>query len=195
MTADAPRPDRPAGPPPAGAGFSRSAAVAAIGMGANLGDREATLLAAWRELTATPGIHPVKLSSFYLTAPQDMASDHDFVNAVGLVATTLAPEALLRLLLNIEARHGRRRDPRIPGYQDRPLDLDLLFYGELVLHTSELTLPHPRLHERLFVLAPLAEILPHWRHPLLHRSAGEMRDALVAHSGQAVRRGHWPADA
>ena len=167
---------------------------AAIGLGANLGDRKATLLVAWRELAATPGIRPLKLSSFYITAPQDMESEHDFINAVGLIETTLAPLALLRLLLAIEARHGRRRDPQASGYQDRPLDLDLLFFGDLVFHTPELTLPHPRLHERLFVLEPLTEIFPAWRHPALGYSVEELRGDMSALCGQEIRRSTWNSE-
>lgn len=165
--------------------------MAGIGLGANLGKRAATLLTAWQELAAAPGLRPVALSSPWLTAPLGMDSDREFLNAVALVESALSPQDLLSLLLAIEARHGRRRDPQGKGWQDRPLDLDLLFYGDCRLEESHLHLPHPRLHERLFVLAPLAEILPQWQHPLLHESAASLCARLVRQGTQTVRQSKW----
>ncbi len=165
--------------------------AAAIGMGANLGRRRETLLAAWRDLHDCVGIHPLRLSSPYLSEPLGMSSGNWFVNAVALLETTLPAPELLQTLLRLEERHGRRRQPRQCGYQDRSLDLDLLFLGELCLHSDTLTLPHPRLSERLFVLAPLAELLPRWRHPHCGRSAEELHAHLLVQCGQKVRRCQW----
>ena len=165
--------------------------LAGIGMGANLGHRERTLLAAWHELTEASGVRGREFSSPYVSAPLDMQSENTFLNAVGLVETTLSPPALLHLLLDIEARHGRRRDPQARGYQDRPLDLDLLLVDDLCLRAPDLVLPHPRQHERLFVLEPLAEIMPEWRHPTLGRSVRELRDLVRRQGGQRLRRVRW----
>jgi 2-amino-4-hydroxy-6-hydroxymethyldihydropteridine diphosphokinase len=90
--------------------------------------------------------------------------------------TALAPEALVDALLEIEARHGRVRPA--PRDAPRPLDIDVLLWGERVMQTERLVVPHPRLHERAFVLEPLAEIAPRARHPLLHCSIAELRDAV-----------------
>ncbi len=168
---------------------------AAIGMGANLGRRRETLLAAWRDLHDCTGIHPLRLSSPYLSEPLGMASGNWFVNAVALLETTLPAAELLQTLLRMEERHGRRRRPGHCGYQDRSLDLDLLFFGEICLHSAHLTLPHPRLSERLFVLAPLAELLPQWRHPHSGRSAEELHAHLFARNKQKVRRCQWHDEA
>ena len=129
-----------------------------IGLGSNLGDGIGQLLAAWNMLAMTPGVSPLRLSSPYRSAPVGMTSSNWFTNAVGEIRADLAPLELLRRLLAIEAAMGRRRHPEKTGYQDRTLDLDLLYYGELKLATPELCLPHPRRQERLFVLEPLAEI-------------------------------------
>lgn len=160
-------------------------------MGANLGRRRATLLAAWHDLHTLSHIRPLRLSRPYRTQPLDMASAHWFINAVALVETTLAPLALLHRLLDLEKRHGRLRRPQDRGYQNRSLDLDLLFFGTLCLQSEELTLPHPRLEERLFVLAPLAELLPHWQHPGSGRSASALYDRLVSPQGQQVEAVRW----
>ena len=100
-----------------------------------------------------------RLSSPYRSRPVDMDSPHWFINAVGLIRTSLAPLALLHSLQSMEARFGRRHDPLAVGYQDRSLDLDLLLYDDLHLDTAQLILPHPRMGERRFVLDPLLEIL------------------------------------
>ena len=127
-----------------------------VGLGANLGDAPSTLRAALRELAATPGILACRPSRFYRTAPVD-ATGPDFVNAVAALDTTLAPLALLDALQALEHRHGRLRPYR---NAPRTLDLDLLLYGDTAMATPRLTLPHPRMHQRAFVLAPLHELAP-----------------------------------
>jgi 2-amino-4-hydroxy-6-hydroxymethyldihydropteridine diphosphokinase len=134
-----------------------SAAVDAyIGLGSNLGDRVSELDRAFAEIAALPATTLVARSSCYESAPVE-ASGGDYLNAVAHVRTSLAPLALLRALQAIEARHGRLRPFK---NAPRTLDLDLLLHGDGVLDTAELSLPHPRLHERAFVLVPLAEIAP-----------------------------------
>jgi 2-amino-4-hydroxy-6-hydroxymethyldihydropteridine diphosphokinase len=127
-----------------------------VGLGSNLGDRVAELDAALAALAALPATTLAAHSSYYESAPHD-APGGDYLNAVARVRTSLAPLELLRTLQAIEARRGRVRPfDNAP----RTLDLDLLLYGELAIESAALTLPHPRLHERAFVLVPLAEIAP-----------------------------------
>ena len=130
-------------------------ALAGIGLGANLGDARAALDAAQHALAALRGTTLRAASSIYRTAPID-SSGPDYLNAVVLLETLLAPHALLAELQRIEREHGRERPYR---NAPRTLDLDLLFHGAQRLDTPTLTLPHPRLHERAFVLQPLAELL------------------------------------
>ena len=127
-----------------------------IGLGANLGDAQATLDSAQTAIGELPGTVFEQASSRYRSAPLQ-AEGPDFLNAVVRVRTRLSPLALLDALLALETWHGRQRSHR---NAPRTLDLDLLLHGEVPMHTSRLTLPHPRLHERAFVLAPLAEIDP-----------------------------------
>ncbi len=134
--------------------MSLTGTTAFVGLGANLGDRAATLERALDEMAALPGTSLRARSAFYETAPVD-AGGGDYLNAVACLRTTLAPVALLRALQAIEAAHGRLR-PHASA--PRSLDLDLLLHGETTLTTAELVLPHPRLHLRAFVLMPLAEI-------------------------------------
>lgn len=108
-----------------------------------------------------------------------MESEHLFVNAAGSGRTSLSPTELLRLLQSIEKEHGRTRSAPSLGYQDRTLDLDLLLYDDLILVSSLLTVPHPRMLERLFVLEPLAEIATTVHHPLTGRSIGAQCTALA----------------
>lgn len=129
-----------------------------IGLGANLGtDPGATLTQAALKLAALGGTQVQALSSLWRSAPVD-AEGPDFVNAVAAVDTTLAPLDLLDALQAIEQAHGRERPYR---HAPRTLDLDLLLYDDIVLDTPRLTLPHPRLGERAFVLRPLLEVAPH----------------------------------
>ncbi|OZI40140.1 2-amino-4-hydroxy-6-hydroxymethyldihydropteridine diphosphokinase [Bordetella genomosp. 5] len=130
--------------------------LAYVGLGANLGDSAATLRHVAGELGATPGIETVTVSPFYRSAPVD-ATGPDFINAVAALHTTLAPLALLDVLQRLELAHGRERPYR---NAPRTLDLDLLIYEGVTLDHPRLTLPHPRMHERAFVLRPLADLAP-----------------------------------
>jgi 2-amino-4-hydroxy-6-hydroxymethyldihydropteridine diphosphokinase len=127
-----------------------------IGLGANLGDARATLQAAVDAIAALPHTRLAARSGDWRSAPVD-AQGPDFINAVAAVDTALAPHELLAALLRIEQDHGRRRPYR---NAPRTLDLDLLLHGDRVMHTPQLVLPHPRLHERAFVLRPLAQLAP-----------------------------------
>jgi 2-amino-4-hydroxy-6-hydroxymethyldihydropteridine diphosphokinase len=128
-----------------------------VALGANLGDPAATVRAAFTALSALPTSRLVQASSLYRTAPVGFAGQPDFVNAVAELATGLEPEALLAALLTIEQDFGRRRGEK---NGPRTLDLDLLLYGDRQIERPGLTLPHPRMHLRAFVLMPLAEIAP-----------------------------------
>lgn len=147
-----------------------------IAFGSNLGDRHAHLLAARVELCTMSGINCVAASSLYESEPYGgPAGQGLYLNAVIEIATTLDPVALLQILHTIESRHGRLRRER---WSERTLDLDLLFYNDLILQTGELTLPHPRLHERSFVLLPCAEIAPTLLHPLYGRTILQLCTAI-----------------
>ena len=131
--------------------------TAYVGIGSNLKDPRALVLQAFNELDGLPQTRVVKKSSLYRSAPVGHADQPDFINAVAQLETGLAAERLLAELQEIEARHGRERSfPNAP----RTLDLDLLLFGNAVLDTPSLKLPHPRMHERAFVLKPLLEIAP-----------------------------------
>ena len=157
------------------------ATLACIGLGANLGDARSTLQAALTALAALPDSALRESSSIYRSAPIDSGGP-DYLNAVALLETRLAPHALLAELQRIEQAHGRERPyPNAP----RTLDLDLLLYGEQCISSATLNVPHPRLHERAFVVRPLAEIAPEWKVPgqgraqdLLARVADQRADKL-----------------
>ena len=131
--------------------------MATVGLGANLNDPAAQVEYALAELDRLPGTRLLARSSPYASAPVGYVDQPDFVNAVAQIETTLAPRALLVALLDIEHRHGRERSFR---NAPRTLDLDLLLYGNAYFHEDGLTLPHPRMTERGFVLLPLLEIAP-----------------------------------
>lgn len=132
------------------------AARAFVGLGANLGDARQTLERALERIAALPHTRLVRRSSYYRSAPVD-AGGPDFVNAVAELATTLEPLALLQALQAVEQAHGRERPYR---NAPRTLDLDLLLHGDTCRSDAVLTLPHPRGHQRAFVLQPLAELDP-----------------------------------
>jgi len=156
-----------------------------IGLGANLGDGQANLLTAWQRLGLAAGIHLIRLSSPYRTEPVGLDTDHWFTNAVGEITTSLSPQELLTAMLAIETDLGRNRTLT----QDRPVDLDLLYYGDMMIHSPTLTVPHPRIANRLFVLAPLAELAPEYVHPLLGRTSLELCRELRDQPG--VERQEW----
>lgn len=131
--------------------------TAYIALGANLGDPAATVDAAFKAISALPQTRLVACSALYRTAPVGITEQPEFINAAARVETSLAPEALLDALLAIEQQFGRVRKLR---NGPRTLDLDVLLYDDLVLDTPRLTLPHPRLHLRAFVLYPLADVGP-----------------------------------
>ena len=131
--------------------------TAFIALGSNLKNPAAQVRAGFVALATLPATKLTAQSSLYRSAPIGYADQPDFINAVAAIETTLAPRALLDALLAIERSHGRVRDfLNAP----RTLDLDVLLYGDLQLHEHGLTIPHPRMHERAFVLLPLAEIAP-----------------------------------
>jgi 2-amino-4-hydroxy-6-hydroxymethyldihydropteridine diphosphokinase len=130
-----------------------------IGLGSNLGDREATIRAALDELAATPGVELVAVSGLLETEPVGYLDQPRFLNGVVAIDTTLGARALLALLLAVEARHGRDRAAE-QAQGPRTLDLDLLLFGDAEIREEGLQIPHPRLHERAFVLDPLLEVAP-----------------------------------
>lgn len=153
--------------------------IATIGLGANLNDPATQVEYALAELDRLPGTRLIARSSLYASAPIGYIDQPDFINAVAQVETSLAPRALLLALLDIEHCHGRERSFR---NAPRTLDLDLLLYGNAHFHEEALTLPHPRMCERSFVLLPLLEIAPDTVIP----GRGAAADWLTACAGQHV---------
>lgn len=149
--------------------------VAAIALGSNLSHRAETLHAAIRALGSVGSV--VAVSSLVETEPVGYTDQPNFLNGAVLLQTDLPPEDLLHALLAIEAQHGRDRSHGI-AKGPRTLDLDLLLYGDTVLHTDGLVLPHPEMHRRAFVLRPLAAIAPAMLHPVLHRTVAQMLEDL-----------------
>jgi 2-amino-4-hydroxy-6-hydroxymethyldihydropteridine diphosphokinase len=129
-----------------------------VGLGANLGEREGALRAALAALDETEGVEVAAVSTFRETDPVDYLDQPRFLNAAAALETTLAPRELLDALLEVERSLGRTREG--PRFGPRTIDLDLLLYGDEPFDEPGLTVPHPRLHERAFVLEPLAELDP-----------------------------------
>ncbi len=160
------------------AGFAEQTTVlATIGLGANLGNAVCTLQQAIQDIAALPGVMLQAVSGFYGSKPV-AATGPDFVNAVMQVKTQLSAEQLLKILQTLEHQAGRERP-----YQNAPrtLDLDLLLYGDVCIESAHLTVPHPRMLERAFVLVPLAEIDSAW---------AQAADQVAAQPGQGVWRLH-----
>ena len=154
-----------------------------LSLGSNLGDRLANLRAAITALALLGKLTAV--SSFYETEPVECTQQPWFVNCAVALETEKMPKQLLSGVLKIERDMGRHRNPnQLKG--PRPIDIDILLFGASVIATASLKIPHPAMHQRRFVLEPLAEIAPDECHPILKRTVRELRDALPA--GQAVRR-------
>ncbi len=147
--------------------------VAYILTGSNSGNRENFLKYARDKLNSMAG-GIVFASHVYESAPWGFESQNLFLNQVLLINTSCSARKLLDLILNIEYSAGRIRTGE--GYSDRQLDIDILFYGNYVIHTPGLTVPHPRLHLRRFTLAPLCEIAPYFIHPVFHKTVSELLD-------------------
>jgi len=147
-----------------------------LGLGANLGDRQANLARALKLLGER--LHVEQVSPIYETQPVGYAEQPPFLNAVCRAQTELGPLQLLSLVKGIEASLGR-----VPGFPNapRPIDLDIIFYGDLIMETPDLTIPHPRLEERAFVLIPLLEVAPDLRHPV---SGEKVKDLAARVGGQ-----------
>jgi len=146
-----------------------------ISIGSNLGDRVENCLRAERLLAESGKAEIIRRSRLYETEPWGVKGQPPFINSVIEVETELAPGELLSLLKSIETEVGRTPSPR---WGERVIDLDILFYGDEVVSEEGLTVPHPRLHERAFVLAPLAEIAPDFIHPVLKISVEQMLAGL-----------------
>lgn len=161
--------------------LNQASHLAFVALGANLAEPVRQVRAAGEALAGLPRSRLLRMSSLYRTAPVGIHGQADFINAVAALATTLAPHELLDALFAVERRFGRRRDfPQAP----RTLDLDLLLYDQMLLDSERLRLPHPRMHLRAFVIAPLLEIAPDCRIP----RRGSAAAWLPAVSRQRVER-------
>ena len=168
-----------------------------MALGSNLGDSRRILQQAWQDLGQEETLSLLDLSHPYVTAPVGMESENLFLNAAGILETNLEPEDLLLLLQGVERDFGRDKKSGEGGYQDRLLDLDLLYCDDRLLVSSDLVLPHPHIAERLFVLAPLAEIDPEHLDPQTGMTAEAMYRELLQRmeSGkealQEIKQGEW----
>jgi 2-amino-4-hydroxy-6-hydroxymethyldihydropteridine diphosphokinase len=154
-----------------------------LSLGSNVGDREHHLRDAIARLETKGRI--VSVSSFYETEPVEFTDQAWFLNCAVTLETTETPEQLMAALLHIEQEMGRQR---IQRKGPRTIDIDILLFGDTILDSPALTIPHPAMHQRRFVLQPLAEIAPEVRHPVLKKTARELLDGLQA--GQTVRKYH-----
>ena len=152
-----------------------------LSLGSNLGPRETYLRKALQALDKELG-SLVKCSSFYETLPWGFSSDSLFLNAAACYDTLLSPEEVLAVTQQIEKSLGRKEKSRQGQYADRCIDIDILLYDDKVMQTSDMILPHPHMAERMFVLEPLAEIMPHVLHPLLRKTILQLKEELAERS-------------
>ena len=165
-----------------------------VALGANLGDPGATFSAVIEAFEREPDLRLVAASRVYETPPLGPPGQDAYLNAVVSVHVWLSPPALLARLHAIEAALGRDRGPDAVRWGPRMIDLDLLFFGERCLDGPELTVPHPRAHERPFVLVPLADLDPALRHPVLGRTVAELLEEHADAEGvvRTTRPAGWP---
>lgn len=141
--------------------------------GSNMGDKDQLFADACVLINNRCG-RVMEVSSAYESEPWGFVADEWFLNRIIAVDTELDPEMLMQRLLEIEAELGRVRHPERKGYESRPIDLDILYFGDRVIQTEQLTVPHPRLHLRRFTLVPLCELIPDFIHPVLHLTQHEL---------------------
>lgn len=153
-------------------------AIVYLSLGSNLGDRVGYLQQATSLLGAAEQIKIVTTSSFYESEPWQMNSENWFVNAIVQISTTLSPEALLKECQRIENQLGRKRLADTKGYADRTIDIDILFYDNLVLNTENLTIPHKYFHKRAFLLVPMLEIAQDFVHPVFNKTVSQLYEEL-----------------
>ena len=146
-----------------------------LSLGANLGDRAGTIARAVKLIAASDGVRLIRVSGLYATEPVGYEDQPEFLNNAVALETTRSPQRLLARLRAIERALGRR--PRAK-WHEREIDIDILLFGDLELSGAELTVPHPQMHLRAFVLVPLAEIAPDAVHPVLHRRISELATAI-----------------
>jgi len=153
-----------------------------LSLGSNMGDRAGNLRRAVALIGEGAGT-VTAVSSVYETEPWGFSADTPFYNMAAIVQTTLAPPEFLAVLLAIEEKLGRVRESGTERYTSRPIDIDILFFGDQIIDTEGLTVPHPRLHERMFVLAPLNEIAPDKVHPVLSMKVSAIFDGFQVREG------------
>lgn len=149
-----------------------------IGLGSNDGNREQLIEEAIEQLSATLGM-PLQKSSIIESEPWGFVSSKPFLNMVISFATTIPPQKLLDITEKIERNLGRKtKSTKTSGYKDRTIDIDILFYGKEIINSERLTIPHPHIQKRPFVLTPLTEIAPDFIHPLIGKSIKELNNKL-----------------
>lgn len=154
-----------------------------LSLGSNLGDRLTYLRQAVESISGIPGVNLQKVSSVYETEPVGISDQPDFFNMAAAIRTQLEPLELLKNLKEIEGKMGRIHRER---WREREIDIDIIFYEDRTINSAELTVPHANAHLRRFVLAPLAEIAPAFRHPVFHETVAQLLDECADRS--AVRR-------
>lgn len=152
-------------------------AIVYLSLGSNKGDRIGYIQQATSLLGLADGISIIRTSAFYETEPWNMNSKTWFVNAVVEVKTSLSPEALLEECQRIESQLGRTPKTSTE-YEDRTIDIDILFYGKEIINEENLTIPHKFVHLRAFTLVPLLELIPDFEHPVLHKTITELHNDL-----------------
>ena len=153
-------------------------AIVYLSLGSNLGDRVGYIQQATGLLGANPDINIVATSSFYESEPWEMNSEKWFVNAIVQISTTLPAQLLLDECQRIEVFLGRTHNSQTDRYEDRNIDIDIIFYDNSIIKTDNLTIPHPLFHRRAFMLVPMLEIAEDYVHPLFNKTVEQLYDEL-----------------